>query len=271
MFGSNFKLQGLKDFTLPIYKEILKIVFENGYSVKTFSEYLDKSIGEDKIIVLRHDIDRLSKHIIHFAEFEQEHGVKASYYFPAKIIKGNPNLIREISEMDHEVGYHYNDLSLNKGNRFNGIESFKKNLNLLHEIETVTSICMDGRPYQKYDNRKLWDHYDFKDLGILGEIYLDIDYNEFAYYTDTGRKWNNKNINVRDKVVTNKEWPVYKSTFEMIEAIKNGTFPKKAVINIHPEHWTDNAYDWTKKLVWQSFKNFFKFILIKVRRLKEGR
>ena len=257
----------MKDFIIHKYKKILKIACENGYCIKTFSEFVNNATNDDKVLILRHDIDRISKCLLSFAEFEEDNGIKANYYFPSKIIKSNPDLIRSISEMGHDVGYHYNDLSKSKGDLSKAYQTLKENLEILKEIVPVSSICMDGKPFQMHDNRKLWDHYNYKDFGVLGEIYLDIDYNEFAYYTDTSRAWDNEKFNVRDKVVTNKEWPVYKSTFEMINAIKSGTFPEKAVINIHPEHWTDNAYDWTKKLVWQSFKNVFKFILIKVRAL----
>ena len=261
----------MKDFTLPTYKEILKIAFENGYCIKTFSDYISNLTKNDKILILRHDIDRFSKLIPNFADFEHQNGIKATYYFPPKLIRNSPDIIKKIAALGHEIGYHYHDLSLCSGNLSAAYQSLKHNLEKLRTIAQVSTICMDGKPLQSYDNRKLWEEFNYKELGILGEIYMDIDYNEFAYYTDTGRKWNNKNINVRDKVVTNKEWPVYNSTFEMMKAIKSGTFPEKAVINIHPQHWTNNSFDWMKKLVWQSFKNFFKFILIKVRRLKEGR
>ena len=32
----------------------------------------------------------------------------------------------------------------------------------------------------------IWDKYDYKKLGIIGEPSFDIDWNEFAYFTDTG-------------------------------------------------------------------------------------
>jgi len=254
------------DFNLETYKLFIKSLQSNGFKLHSFNEYVINK-PENKICILRHDIDRASKHIQHFAEFEQQNGIKATYYFPTKLINNSPDLIKKIAALGHEIGYHYNDFSLSPGNFTAAFKSLKINLEKLRKLVPVNSLCMDGKPLHSQDNRKLWDQFNYKELGILGEIYLEIDYNEFAYYTDTGRKWNNKNINVRDKVVTNKEWPVYKSTFEMINAIKAGTFPEKAVINIHPEHWTDNSYDWTKKLVWQSFKNVFKFVLIKVRKM----
>ena len=53
----------------------------------------------------------------------------------------------------------------------------------------------------KYDNKKLWEKYDYRDYGIIADPYFDIDYDEVFYITDTGRAWNNSTASVRDKVV----------------------------------------------------------------------
>jgi len=46
----------------------------------------------------------------------------------------------------------------------------------------------------------LWKRYDYKGLGIIAEPYLDIDYNQVFYITDTGRRWDGDRVSVRDKV-----------------------------------------------------------------------
>ena len=255
------------DFRIHGFENLLAELISKDYKVYTFFEYT-KSNYNGKVCILRHDIDRISKHIIKIASLERDKQLSASYYFPSKIVKRNPILIKEISNMGHEVGYHYNDLSYYYGDYEKAYHSLKQNLEILRSIAPVSTICMDGKPLQMMDNRKLWEEFNYKELGILGEIYLDVDYNSFAYYTDTGRKWNNKNINVRDKVITNKNWPVYSSTFEIINAINNSTFPEKVVINMHPEHWTDNSFDWFNKLIWQNSKNIVKYFLIKYRNFR---
>jgi len=47
---------------------------------------------------------------------------------------------------------------------------------------------MHGSPLSKYDNRKIWEKYDYRDYGIIAEPYFDIDFNEVFYMTDKGRK-----------------------------------------------------------------------------------
>lgn len=41
----------------------------------------------------------------------------------------------------------------------------------------------------RLSNLELWKRYDYKELGIIGEPYLDVDFDEVFYLTDTGRRW----------------------------------------------------------------------------------
>ncbi len=72
---------------------------------------------------------------------------------------------------------------------------------MFRKIVPVKTICMHGSPLSKYDNKELWEKYDYRDYGIIGEPYFDINFNEVFYLSDTGRSWNNSDANVRDKVV----------------------------------------------------------------------
>ena len=59
-----------------------------------------------------------------------------------------------------------------------------------------------------------------------------------------------------------KTWTTYYSTHQIIDAIKSGTFPKKAMFTFHPQRWTSNPISWTKELVWQNLKNQVKYFII---------
>jgi hypothetical protein len=47
---------------------------------------------------------------------------------------------------------------------------------------------MHGSPRSKFDNKELWSKYNYRDLGIIGEPFFDIDFDDFFYLTDTGRR-----------------------------------------------------------------------------------
>jgi len=146
-------------------------------------------------------------------------------------------------------------------------EMFKVNLEKIRKVVPVTTICMHGSPFSPYDNKEIWfdrdasgKQYDYKDLGIIGEPYFDIDWNEFGYLTDTGRCWNGSDVSVRDKVESKFKFN-FKSTRDIIANIDR--LPDHIMITVHPQRWTDSYYAWGKELVWQNFKNVVKrFIMM---------
>jgi len=77
---------------------------------------------------------------------------------------------------------------------------FCKNLEYFRTFYPVKTICMHGSPLSKYDNRDIWNKYDYKKLGLIGEPYFDIDFSKVLYLTDTGRCWDGDKVSVRDKV-----------------------------------------------------------------------
>ena len=186
------------DFTLSIYTDLLKSLQKNGYVFQTFEQFMTKPA--DKVVVLRHDIDKLPDNAVTVAKIEKNLGIKASYYY--RIVKESnvPELIREVAKMGHEIGYHYEDLTLAKGDRQAAIKLFEKNLAYFRTFYPVTTACMHGSPMTKWDNKDTWKEYNYKDYGIIAEPYFDVDYNKVFYITDTGRSWNSTGVSVRDKV-----------------------------------------------------------------------
>ena len=43
--------------------------------------------------------------------------------------------------------------------------NFKENLEKFRKVYLVKTICMHGSPLSKYDNRLIWEKYDYRDLG----------------------------------------------------------------------------------------------------------
>jgi len=61
---------------------------------------------------------------------------------------------------------------------------------------------MHGSPLSKWDNRDLWKRYNYRDFGIIGEPYFDVNFDKVLYLTDTGRRWDGEGVSVRDKVTS---------------------------------------------------------------------
>jgi len=186
------------DFTLIAYKQLISTLQSQGYFFQTFEEYIKNP--KVKVVILRHDVDRLPKNALVIAKIEKGAGIKSSYYF--RIVKESydEGIIMQIADLGHEIGYHYEDLALAKGNYDLAIANFESNLEKFRKIYPVKTICMHGSPLSKYDNKKIWEKYDYRDYGIIAEPYFDINFNDVFYLTDTGRRWDGSSVSVRDKV-----------------------------------------------------------------------
>jgi hypothetical protein len=253
-----------KDFTYHIYSRLIDSLKNSGYASLPFIDYILNQSVFERCVVLRHDVDRLPKNALRIAHLENRLGIKASYYF--RIVKESydENIIRQIIDMGHEVGYHYENLSLCRGNYELSIMNFKLNLEKFRKIYPVKTICMHGSPFSKYDNKKIWEKYDYRVYGIIAEPYFDIDYDEVFYITDTGRSWNHSDASLRDKVNSKFDIQI-KNTHHLIEKIQNNELPEKIMINVHPQRWNDQGFNWYKELVVQNFKNVIKRYLIKMK------
>ncbi len=248
----------MKDFTVNAYNELLDALILSGYEFQTFKEYLRGPL--DKVVILRHDVDKKPGNSLRFAEIEHDRGLEGSYFFRVVPESLQVDKLLAISKLGHEIGYHYEDMDPAKGDPEKAIKSFVQNLEKLRKLAPIDTICMHGSPLSKYDNKELWRHFDYRDYCIIGEPYFDVDYSKVFYITDTGRKWNNRDASIRDKVDGAFEIEV-KSTEHFIELIKAGKMPEQMMINTHPQRWNDDLLPWVVELVGQSVKNQIKKIV----------
>lgn len=252
------------DFTIKIYRQLLQTLQSQGFSFQTFTEFLNSP--EKRNIILRHDVDLSPYNSLRFAQIQNEIGIKGSYYFRAVPESWNENIIREIAELGHEIGYHYECLTTTNGDMKAGIADFEKNLKALRNLAPVKTICMHGSPTSKWDSKDLWKEYNYRDYGIIGEPYFDVNFDEVFYLTDTGRRWDGWKVSVRDKVPQQEKWIkqglVFHSTNQIIHAAKSGKLPDKVMFTFHPQRWHDKPLPWMKEFALQNAKNVVKRILI---------
>lgn len=253
----------MRDFTLTAYRELLDAFQAAGYPFQTFTQYLNQPL--DKVVLLRHDVDDRKLHSLEFARIQHEKGIVGSYYFRMVPESYDEGVIRAIYDLGHEVGYHYEDMDFAKGDPHKALQLFERHLAKLRNVVPVTTICMHGSPRSPYDNKDVWKHYQYRDYGIIGEPYFDIDYRRVFYMTDTGRRWNGSAVSVRDKVADHFGL-VFRTTFDIIAGIRGGHFPQRAMLNFHPQRWTDDPTLWLTDKYQQQAKNMVKYWLIKMRK-----
>jgi len=255
------------DFTLKKYRELLEQLLDSHYRFVTFENYCTQKSKPERFVILRHDVDLKAENSLATAQIEHSLGVQASYYFRIVPQSNKPEIIKQIAALDHEIGYHYEDMSICEGNSEKAIEHFNKQLRYFRQYYPVKTICMHGAPRSKFDSRDLWKHYDYHNYGIIGEPYFDVDFSKVFYLTDTGRRWNGFNVSLRDKVpVYQDEWKkkgwIYHSTDDVIKTLEADTFPEQLMLTTHPQRWTDRRLEWLKEFVLQSAKNVVKGMMV---------
>jgi hypothetical protein len=252
----------MRDFTLDMFRKLVETLVGAGYRFITFEEYLNRYPVPGKGVIMRHDIDRRPGNALLTARLENKIGVKASYYFRMVKESFDASIIKHIAEMGHEIGYHYEDLTLTKGDIKKAIANFQDNLNRLREIVPVKTICMHGSPLSRWDNREMWRKYNYKDFDIMGEPYIDIDFSQVFYLTDTGRCWNGEKKSIRDRV--NPGFNIeFKSTNDIIENLITGSFPGSVMFNIHSQRWDNRFFPWASELIRQNIKNIIKASIVR--------
>lgn len=262
----------MRDFTTNTLHQLLSSLISEGYPVITMAGFIRNPAG--KCVILRHDVDARPMNALKCARLEKKMGITGTYYFRINPKSYDETVIREIHSLGHEIGYHYEDLAAARGNYEIAIKLFEQNLAKLRRLVPIETICMHGSPLSKYDNRKLWEKYDYRDFGIKGEPYLDIDFRKVLYLTDTGRRWDGERYSIRDRVIQpviepttaneaqpSGKSPVCRSTFDIVNAVTAGLMPSGIMITLHPQRWDDNTLQWLRELIWQNIKNAGKGLI----------
>jgi hypothetical protein len=253
------KKQMERDLTLRTYRKLLDSYLETEHHPIALEDYFLGDFRSDRPLLLRHDVDRDPERSLDMARIEHEIGVRGTYYF--RTIPGvfNPSIIRSIGELGHEIGYHYEDLARCKGDMQKAIREFRKNLEALRAYVPVRTVCMHGSPLSKHDNRKIFEHLNPEEEGILGEPYLHIEPGSFFYLSDTGGRWDGGASSVRDS----SEGDRYgiRTSFELMEALHAGRLPSHIHQTVHPQRWIDARIPWIREQGLQTIKNGIKRIL----------
>lgn len=257
------------DFTYKKYEQLLVCFREAGYYFTTFEDYILHGDAEQfsKCVILRHDVDRYPTHALRMAEIEEGLVIRATYYFRTIASVFKTDIIKQIHMLGHEIGYHYEDLSICKGNNERALEHFNSNLGKLRRICPVSTICMHGSPLSRWDNKTLWNRYDYRNYGIIADTSLDVNYNEIFYISDNGRGWNKTGVSIRDKVQSEYCIPI-SGTNHLIKLIQSGALPHRIMINVHPDTFygigAGYFVNWAKIVV----KNAVKWIIVKFKLIK---
>ena len=73
-------LQNLQvDFAIDVYIKLLESLAQAGYVFQAYRDFVQKP--EERVILLRHDVDARKVHSLRFAKIQHELGIAGTYYF----------------------------------------------------------------------------------------------------------------------------------------------------------------------------------------------
>lgn len=240
----------IQDFTLQTYNILLDAI--SNYQVITVRQYLEKK-PQTGFVILRHDVDRFPKNALRMAKLEASRDIYSTYYFRVGR-QVDEKIIREIAQMGHEIGYHYEVLSKADGDNIRAIELFEAELERLRAICDVKTISMHGKPLSEWDNSLLWAECSFEPYGIIGDGKLSI--SDVPYFTDAGRSWDGSN-SIRDHPSDEQNYIKVENTFQLINLIKSH-YHDSYYLNIHPERWADSTIERYASFTFDNLANIIK-------------
>ncbi|SLN22666.1 hypothetical protein [Oceanibacterium hippocampi] len=256
----------MKDFSHQSYRALLDALKRSGFAFRRFDDApVPAEEAGARHVILRHDVDRLPARSLAIARLEADAGAVASYFFRTMPCSFDGRVIREIRALGHEIGYHYEDLAEAGGDAALAWASFRRNLARFEPFGGVSSIAMHGRPLSPHDSRDLWNSHDYREAGVAREVYADIDWRKYYYFTDVGRSWNSA-ANLRDCP------PDYSphlgqakiaGTAALIDFVAGSD--RDLIISTHPERWAGSFAGQCQVLATDGATNLVKRALKVVR------
>jgi len=214
-------------FDYDSYFESLKIFLSVNENL-CFDEISHVHPGQ-RYFILRHDVDFDPGIALRMAQLEAERGIRSTYFilltspYYNLLIGENRRVPRQLVELGHKVGLHYDiiDLSLSGENQV--LTEFKFQISILSELagSEIKMICAHNPSLSSDDPFKRSDEFiNAADSKFTTDI---------TYLSDSCGAW-------RD---------------EAIDIFKSGIIPERLQLLIHPFYWNDRPED-----RWQIIENF---------------
>jgi hypothetical protein len=196
---------------------------------------------------IKHDVETNVKKALKIAEIEKKHNIRATYFIQSYLLLDNIESLQSISDLGHEVSYHYDVLDSNNGNMTAAIEEFSDTVsNFQKHGFKVGTVCPHGNPLMQRDG---WssnkDFFRKKDVINLYPNIFDVVVqaekvirSEFIYISDAGYGWklignidSNDTVNNGDIEIGN--------IGNMMELVG---LHSKVIISSHPHRWSKGYF-----------------------------
>lgn len=151
---------GRQDFSFPAYQKLLLAIKQKSLIV-TFAEAMVKN-KDASVTIVRHDIDLCLAKALEVAKFEYQNNIESSFFImtknPLYSLEENKNkkIIREIEELGHEIGLHFDPHIYEEESTLTSTvmeKNISNELNYLREFTSKPPSCISfHRPSKSFIN-----------------------------------------------------------------------------------------------------------------------
>lgn len=173
------------DFTYNSYATMLSELKKNGY---VFTDYNNSDVHE-RCVILRHDIDTSLDKAVELAKLEAQQRVSSTYFvllsseFYNVIARDSRKKIKEIQNMGHDIGLHFDELNYEK-NLKGGVQ--KLVVDEARILQEILQIEIKSVSMHRPSKETLEANYD---LSPIINSYGKRFFKEFKYVSDSRRRW----------------------------------------------------------------------------------
>ena len=200
-----------------------------------------------KWIAIKHDVETNVKKALKIAEIEAQHKIRATFYIQSYLLEENCNLLNKISNLGHEVTYHYDVLDSNAGNIKKALNEFSTTIKKFKELGfPVTSVCPHGNPMMSregwssnkdfFRNKEIAKEFsEIFDIVVQGKEKIS---GKYQYISDAGY-----GFKVIADILNNDKIPNEDILIEDIENLLDTTKRRySVVISTHPHRWNSSLF-----------------------------
>lgn len=273
-------------FTFESYKRLLDTFADAGFAVHGIEKFLQARlegfVPEGKFTAIRHDVDYYPKRALTLANIEAERKIFTTYYVRRRFFDSDEHLrlIRQISDLGHQIGYHYEEVDTHQKAPNNQVARdavgfFVGSLLDLDKLDfPIKSVCAHGNPISDVDNRQvvhlLRDEHFLDELAftydrdmvrekiserLIGDASIDITGKDFdIYIPDTGRF--NPRYNLKDHIDNCPTAGL--NSLADLRAILDNPANQRIYMNMHPDRWSGDMLTWLFDFGLDTAKNTVK-------------
>ena len=173
------------EFTYLAYEKLIKQLKDKDYKFCNYNNYID----ENKVVILRHDIDTSLNKALEIAKLENVLGVSAYYFVLLSTDFYNINsekslkILKEIRKLGGRIGLHFDEKKYNLKSKEDYIKYVNYELDILSRVlEEKIDVVSMHRPSKDFLEMDL-------EIPNVINSYQKKFFNDFKYVSDSRMSW----------------------------------------------------------------------------------